>query len=548
MSVVTATILSDGRKIDPTYELLSVDITKEVNRIPTAQVVVLDGDVAKQDFPVSNSRYFEPGKQIEIKLRYEGERQDVTVFKWVVIRHGIEASGLDSLLTVELKDAAVKLTLSRKSAVYREQTDGDVIGTIIRNSGLTKGQWAATQLKHPEIVQYYCTDWDFMLSRAETLGLLVVVDDGVVSLRHIALSGRAKHTFAYGTDEIYNFAMEADASHQYAAVHSLGWDMKSHKTLTSRAKAFTLSQGNLRGDSLANAIGFAPYTQTSLVPLAPQELQAWADAAMVRSRMSLIRGRVSVAGVADLKPMDVVKLTGMGKRFNGSALVTGVRHRVDQHGWQTDVQLGLAAEAFSKQTDIVDAPAAGLLPAVTGLQVGIIHAFADDPDKAFRVKVLMPSIEGKPGEGKHEAIWARLAFPDAGKDRGYFFQPEPGDEVVVGFFNNDPRQAVVLGALYGSKNTPKNFKLTQDNVEKGIVTKKGTTIKFVDKEKASVCIETPKKNTIVLDDDAEKVEVVDQHGNKITMSKDGILIKSAKDVKIDASGNVEIKGQKVDVQ
>jgi Rhs element Vgr protein len=382
-----------------------------------------------------------------------------------------------------------------------------------------------------------------MLSRAATLGLLVVVDDGVVSLRQITLSGGAKHTFAYGISDIYNFAMEADASHQYAVVHSLGWDMKNQKARTSKAKAFTLSQGNLRGDSLAQAIGFAPYTQTSPVPLAPQELQAWADAAMVRSRMSLLRGRVSVAGVADLKPMDVVKLTGMGRRFNGSALVTGVRHRVDQHGWQTDVQLGLTAGAFSQQTDIVDAPAAGLLPAVTGLQVGIVDAFADDPDKELRVKVLLPSIEGK-----HGAIWARLAFPEAGKNRGYFFQPEPGDEVVVGFFNNDPRQAVVLGALYGSKNTPKDFKLTKDNVEKGIVTKKGTTIKFVDKEKASVCIETPKKNTVVLDDDAEKVEVVDQHGNKITMSKDGILIKSAKDVKIDASGNVEIKGQKVDVK
>jgi uncharacterized protein involved in type VI secretion and phage assembly len=169
-----------------------------------------------------------------------------------------------------------------------------------------------------------------------------------------------------------------------------------------------------------------------------------------------------------------------------------VRHRVDQHGWQTDVQLGLSAAAFSKQTDIVDAPAAGLLPAVTGLQVGIVDAFSDDPAKEFRLKVILPSIEGKDG-----AIWARLAFPDAGKNRGYFFQPEPGDEVVVGFFNNDPRQAVILGALYGSKNTPKDFKLTKDNVEKGLVTKKGTTIKFVDKEKASVCIETPKKNTIL---------------------------------------------------
>lgn len=543
MSVVTVTILSDGQKMDPAYELMSVDITKEVNRVPTAQVIVLDGDAAKQDFPISNTNFFAPGKQIEIKLRYEGEGQDVTVFKGVVIRHGIEASALASLLTVELKDAAVKLTLGRKSVVYRDQTDTAVISKIISDSGLKKGQLATTQPKHLEIVQYYCTDWDFILSRAETLGLLVVVDDGAIALREIKLSGQPKYTFTYGISEIYNFAMEADGAHQYAQVQSRGWDMKKQAIATTKGKEVALSQGNLRGDSVAKAIGFAPFKQASPVPLAPQELQAWADATTMRSRMSLIRGRVAIAGVADLKPMDVVKMAGMGKRFNGSALVTGVRHRVDQHGWQTDVQVGLPSEPFSTQADIVDAPAAGLLPAVTGLQLGIVDAFTEDPAKEFRVKVILPGIDEKQG-----AVWARLAFPEAGKEHGYFFQPQAGDEVVVGFFNNDPRQAVVLGSMYGSKNAPKDFKLSKDNFEKGIMTKKGITLKFVDKEKTSVFIETPKKNKILLDDDAEKVEVVDQHGNKITMSKDGIVIESAKDVKIDASGNVEIKGQKVDVK
>ena len=39
-----------------------------------------------------------------------------------------------------------------------------------------------------------------------------------------------------------------------------------------------------------------------------------------------------------------------------------------------------------------------------------------------------------------------------------------------------------------------------------------------------------------------------KHGNLITMDANGIEIKSAGDVKIDAGGNVEIIGQKVDVK
>ena len=133
---------------------------------------------------------------------------------------------------------------------------------------------------------------------------------------------------------------------------------------------------------------------------------------------------------------------------------------------------------------------------------------------------------------------------------GYFFRPETGDEVVVGFFNNDPRQPVILGAMYSSKNSPPEAvaTLSEDNINKAIVTKKGTIIGFADNEKASVFIQTAGENKILLDDDAEAVSVSDSHGNVLTLDENGITLKSVKDVTIDASGNVVIKGSAVDVQ
>ena len=61
-------------------------------------------------------------------------------------------------------------------------------------------------------------------------------------------------------------------------------------------------------------------------------------------------------------------------------------------------------------------------------------------------------------------------------------------------------------------------------------------------------IETAEGNKILLDDDAQKIEMLDQHGNAITMDSNGIEIKSAGDLKIEASGDVGIQGQKVDVK
>ena len=124
-----------------------------------------------------------------------------------------------------------------------------------------------------------------------------------------------------------------------------------------------------------------------------------------------------------------------------------------------------------------------------------------------------------------------------------------GDEVVVGFLNDDPRQPVILGAMFSSKNAPpKDFSnLSEKNLEKGIVTRKGTKVGFIDDDKASLFIETA-ASRIRLDDKAQTIQISDQYGNTVTMDKDGIQLKSAKDLKIEASGNVEIKGMNVDVK
>ena len=545
MSVVTPTILSDGEEMDPAFNLLLIDVSKEVNRIPAAQLTLLDGNAATREFPVSDSALFEPGKEIEIKLRYEGE-SDVTVFKGRVVRHGIQAGDEGSILKVEIKDAAIKLTHPRHSAVFRDLTDGDVIGRLIENAGLIKGDVATTEPQHAELVQYYSSDWDFMLARADILGLLVAVDDGVVTVKKVDLSGAASQSFEFGISEIFDFEFELDAAHQHPAVESVAWDIENQQlTEASTAEDFSLSQGNLDGASLAESMGFETCILSHPVPLAPDELQSWANARMTRSRMALIRGRLSVRGDGAIKPLDIIELAGVGERFNGNTLVTGVRHRVDDQGWRTDLQFGLSSEWFSRQPDIRDVPAAGLLPAASGLQIGVIDAFEEDPDQQLRVRVALPTI------GAEDAfVWARLASPDAGEGRGFFFRPETGDEVVVGFFNNDPRQAVVLGAMYSSTNAaPEDFaELSEENLNKGIVTKNGTKICFVDNDKASVYIETARSNKILLDDESESIQIVDQHGNTITMDSNGIEIMSSGDFKIDASGNVKIEGQQVDIK
>lgn len=541
--VVTATILSEGSKMNLEYNLISIDIIKEVNKIPTAQIILLDGDAPKREFSISNTNFFKPGNKVIIKLRYEGEPQkEAIVFEGIIVRHSLEANQYTSVLTVDLKDTAVKLTTQRKSAVFRDMTDKEIISKIIGDGGLQAKSIAATKAKHQELVQYYCTDWDFILSRADVNGHWVLINDGKITVASPDLSAVKKHTFNYGISEIYELEMSADILHQYAAVEATAWDVKNQNiSPLQKAQNVALSQGNLKGGELAKTIGADKYQLITSGQLDDQEIKDWADAKLLKSRLSMLKGRLKVPGFANIKPGDMMEVAGISKRFNGKTLVTAIRHQVNNSGWQTDVHFGLSADFFAQQNhNIIDTPAAGLIPAIHGLQIGVIDNYENDPNKQFRVKVRIPSIE------TDGIIWARLASVEAGKERGIFFRPEPGDEVILGFINDDPRQAIILGAVHSEKNAlPSDFKITQENYKKGIVTKEGLKIIFDDENK-NLEISTPNGNIIKLSEQDKGINLEDENGNTMILNDKGITIKSTKDIIIEGK-NIKIKGSKVDV-
>lgn len=546
MSLVTVTILSDSKVIDPVYVLLSVQVNVEVNRIPYAELVFIDGDAASRKFTLSDTDVFEPGKEIVIKLRYEEEpASEKTVFTGLVVRHEVNVEHADSTLTVVIKDAAVGMTQGKNYRVFTKMSDDEIIKKIIDLDSLKAKTIASTQPKHAEIVQYACSDWDFILARAESNGLLVTIQGGEISAQLITSPGTPIATIEYGIDEIYSFDIEANGEGQYEKVSGMAWDAKKQQSIqTDKADSLNLTPGNLSSQKLAKSLGGKDYALATSAQLTQEELTAWVTGKLARTQLSLIRGCLAISGRGDLALLDTIEIKGMGQRFSGKALVTGIGHRVTAGSWITDIQFGLADQWLMRSNDINGLPASGLLPAISGLHIGIVLDFEEDPDKELRVKIKLPELTDDAN-----TLWARFASPDAGKGRGYFFRPEAGDEVVVGFVNNDPRQAIILGALYGSQNTsPERFGKPDDkNTGKGISSKKGMVIGF-DDDKAIVYIETPGKNSITLDDDGKKIQLKDQHGNSIIMDENGITLKSAKDFKVEASGNVEIKGAKVDIK
>jgi Rhs element Vgr protein len=536
-------ITSDGKELDPTVVVLSVEVRRELNRIPEASVSLADGSVARRKFAHSDTPFFEPGKSLTIAVR-DGDTSATTLFEGLVVRHAVESRPGASALRVELRDPAFKLTRQRKSAVFRGQADDEAIRKLIAGAGLAVGELAATGPTHDELIQFHVSDWDFLVSRADAQGLVVDVDRATVSVRAMVPGAVPMARLEHGLDDV-ELELELDAGEQWAAMTGRAWDVQSlAPTAPAEARQPDVAVGNLDAAAIARKLGGDSCALVHPALLARGELTAWASSRLARSRLALLRGRVSLPGRVDLAPLDVIELGGVGERFNGEALVSGVTHTIERGAWRTELRLGLPPEPFARQPDIADLPAGGLVPPVQGLHVGVVGDFEADPLGEHRVKVLLSVLDPRQG-----AVWARMARPDAGDQRGVVFWPEPGDEVVVGFVNGDPRQAIVLGALHGSAHAPPAAAgpPSEGNARRAIVSKAGTVIGF-DDDKRSVTIETPGKNRVVIDDAARSITLADQHGNQITLDARGITLKSAGDLHLDASGDVVIKGSAVDVQ
>jgi uncharacterized protein involved in type VI secretion and phage assembly len=552
MGVPVATISSDGRTLDSSIELLSLEIHRELNRIPEATLILLDGSLAERRFRVSDLAFFLPGAPITIALRYEEDPSDITVFEGLVVRHAVERSGDHSNLRIELKDQAFVLTRGRHSAVFRNTTDTDVFTSMIRNAGLNTGSIEPTTTKQLELVQYNATDWDFLVSRAEVLGLGVTVHRGEISVRRLGL-GSPRRRLDHGIDDVSEISLEIDGSHQWAAISGIGWDLTNGKaTAPEAAKQPEVQVGNLNAPTLATALGGEQEILLHPAVFQPGELKDWASARLLRSRFAMLRGRAMVAGDASLEPLDTVEILGVGDRFNGKALVSAVTHTLDENGWKSELRLGLPPEPFASRPDLADLPAAGLLPPLRGLQIATVGSLETDDQKQLRVQVLLPALPDDQGH-----LWARLASPDAGDGRGFVFRPEVGDEVVLGFLDDDPRQPVVLGALHSGRNPPPSpvEAPTESNDLRALVSRAGTRIVF-DDDKPSLTIETTAdgkasgnyKNRIAIDESAKKITIEDQHGNAFVLADEGITLTSKGNITIEASKKVVIKGKSVDIQ
>jgi Rhs element Vgr protein len=510
-------------------DVLRIDVHEEVGKLARASLLLRNWDDELNAVRHSDGDTFRPGAAIEISLGYGGTLE--TVFAGVVTELQADfVSNRQPTLLVSCRCKGALAAGGRTTRLVEDGTDGDLAAAIAGDAGLTPDtEDGAT---HPFLLQAARADWDFLAERARALGFALYVrgDDLVFKAPNYA----AEPTVALEWNAtLVEVEIHEDLNGRTNAATAASWNPESLEASEAELAAAGARPPAGGRPALGAAVDDTswPGREDRLAhagAVADDELAAEAQAAIDREALRLSFGRGRAIGLPQLRMDGTIELSGLGTRFDGPHYVSAVRHTLDRTGYGTEFQLGLPPALRPSPDADHCAPRAGL-------GIGLVEAI-DDPNGWARVRVALPWLAGDT-----PSLWARLALPMAGDARGFFFVPEVGDEVVVGFLDGDIRFPVVLGSVWNGQQAPPKTLDPDTNDVRSVVSRAGHEVTFDDGSSApQVLVKTAAGQTVTLDDTSgsEKIELADKGGSKLTLDSAGITLeaKSGGDVTIKASG------------
>lgn len=179
-------------------------------------------------------------------------------------------------------------------------------------------------------------------------------------------------------------------------------------------------------------------------------------------------------------------------------------------------------------TDAIDARG-GAPGKLYGCYLAEVQAVNDDKHQG-RIQVKLLHFDGI-GE-QNAPIWAHVAVPFAGSNRGAFLIPNKQDVVVVQFVHGDPAHPIVIGGVWhGADSPPEQLGGAGDEVDRWtLVGKAGTRIAIVEEQAgATISLTTPNstESVTITQQNSGKIEIKTSVST-VTLDSQGVSVQTTK--------------------
>jgi len=523
----------NGKDLDNKFPINYIEVNNLINNIPYCIIKLYEFTNVDTEFLVNNAD-LKIGADVEIEYDDNGKN---TIFKGIIVNKNflLDSDIEESYIVLKCYHKFFNMTLATKCNYFLDKTDKEVVEDILSKYGYASTLGAMT-LKRDFLYQNNISDWDFINNIARHYGYIVDIDKENLIIDK-PKKDKSSQKINLG-ENVININLTLDGESQIEGYEGKYWDIKEQKcaNVESSNNSNENSFGNVNSSDLLKNSG---KQKCNIIndSFTESEYKTYLDGFVELNRYSKIHGNITILGNKNIKQNETIEITNFSDVFNGSAYINKVQHiyKNEDSGWITKIYVGL------KKQDVYNIKDNFNIGNIIGLKYGVVLKIDGDPENNFRVFVNIPTINKS-----EEGVWCRLSSIYASKECGITFFPEKGDEVILGFIDNNPKEPIIVGNVYNSKNKSSVTVDAENNI-KSIKTKSGMEINFNEKDKI-LKINTSEKRSITISDKDESLELLNDNG-KIVISKDSIEVKTSKDVKIEgnnitltAQGTIKLKG------
>jgi len=441
-------IVLDGAPIDARLmaQLLDVQVRNSLLFPDSAVVRLRDPDGV-----IINDQRFAIGKTVEVKFAKTEGTTLTSAFKGEIVAIEPEFGVGDLLISFRAYDKGWRLNRDRKSRTFKDVTASDMIKKIGADAGLTAGTLAGGDTKYEFFQQSMETDWEFCWRLARMHNCEFVVSASTFHFRERKAEGSVA-TLTWGGDNenrLLSFKPRMSGIGQVQSVTVNNHDPKSKQKVTGVASQPQVPHASdaVNGRAAAlSALAGGTVTVADRVAEDVKEATSLAQNTLDRLASSFVEAEGKTYGDPVVRAGATVTLGKVGK-FSGTYVLTETTHRFGGGDTKYVTSFRISGRTSHAFRDLLDT--SGSTDWASTLVLGIVTNNDDEKLKLGRVKVKYPALGDEIESG-----WARVVTPNAGKDRGMFYMPQVGDEVVVAFEHGDTRRPLIIGSLFNGIDKP----------------------------------------------------------------------------------------------
>jgi phage protein D/phage baseplate assembly protein gpV len=489
------------------------------------------------------------GAEVEISAIGQGADDDRPLLTGDVVAIECEYDQLGVRVVIRGYARSHRLHRGRRTRVFQDVTDSDIVKQIAGEAKLDLGPIEDTSEVHKHVSQANVTDWEFLTDRARLVGLDLTVVDGQLTLSKRGPSdgappesGQDARHLRFGSN-LETFHGRVSSADQAPEVEVRGWDEDQKQPVTATAKAGTVAAA-VAGTNPTELAGYfqAPNFVEVTAPIhSEREAEGTAKALAERIGSAFAEAEGTAHGSTALRAGVAVRVSGVSDHFNGTYVLTRVRHVINARGYRSHFTVSGRHDRslLGLVSGNGNGNGSGHGDGLSGRRApGFVRGLVSDnqdPDELGRVKVRFPWLDDA-----YSSAWAPVMQLGAGPDSGTLFLPAVDDEVLVGFEHGRIDRPVVIGGLFNKTDKPPTYGQFLDN---GAVTGRG--------------IWSRKGHRITLHDADDIAGITlsaadDQGGSVVSIglnAKDKKLVIQTEDaVEITAMGDITLKGANVTVQ